>query len=85
MGLIMSMDLCIYGSDLVTNAPFPRVISLLKHVTQLYVSVDAATKERLKAIDRPLFEELWEHFIDSLKARCDKQQRIVYRLALVKG
>lgn len=29
---------------------------------QLYVSVDAATKERLKAIDRPLFADFWERF-----------------------
>jgi wyosine [tRNA(Phe)-imidazoG37] synthetase (radical SAM superfamily) len=29
---------------------------------QLYVSVDAATKEKLKAIDRPLFSDFWERF-----------------------
>jgi len=28
-------------------------------VTQLYVSVDAATKESLKAVDRPLFADFW--------------------------
>jgi tRNA wybutosine-synthesizing protein 1 len=32
---------------------------------QLYVSVDAATKESLKAIDRPLFGDFWERFIVS--------------------
>jgi wyosine [tRNA(Phe)-imidazoG37] synthetase (radical SAM superfamily) len=32
---------------------------------QLYVSVDAATKERLKAIDRPLFTDFWERFVVS--------------------
>lgn len=32
----------------------------LKPVTQLYVSVDAATPESLKAIDRPLFGDFWE-------------------------
>lgn len=30
---------------------------------QLYVSVDAGTKESLKAIDRPLFGDFWERFI----------------------
>lgn len=70
---------------LVTNAQFPEAIKSLKPVTQLYVSVDAATKERLKAIDRPLFGDFWERFIDSLKALRDKQQRTVYRLTLVKG
>lgn len=33
---------------------------------QLYVSVDAATKEKLKAIDRPLFSDFWERFIVSI-------------------
>ncbi|XP_024536839.1 S-adenosyl-L-methionine-dependent tRNA 4-demethylwyosine synthase-like [Selaginella moellendorffii] len=70
---------------LVTNAQFPDKIASLHPVTQLYVSVDAATKERLKAIDRPLFSDYWERFIDSLKALLDKQQRTVYRLTLVKG
>lgn len=70
---------------LVTNAQFPDKIKLLKPVTQLYVSVDAATKDSLKAIDRPLFGDFWERFLDSLKALRDKQQRTVYRLTLVKG
>lgn len=70
---------------LVTNAQFPEKIQMLKPVTQLYVSVDAATKESLKAIDRPLFGDFWERFIDSLKSLKEKQQRTVYRLTLVKG
>ncbi|XP_058069030.1 S-adenosyl-L-methionine-dependent tRNA 4-demethylwyosine synthase [Magnolia sinica] len=70
---------------LVTNAQFPEKIRMLKPVTQLYVSVDAATKESLKAIDRPLFGDFWERFVDSLKALREKEQRTVYRLTLVKG
>ncbi|XP_009104716.1 S-adenosyl-L-methionine-dependent tRNA 4-demethylwyosine synthase [Brassica rapa] len=70
---------------LVTNAQFPEKILMMKPITQLYVSVDAATKESLKAIDRPLFADFWERFIDSLKALQEKQQRTVYRLTLVKG
>lgn len=35
-------------------------------LVQLYVSVDAATKEKLKAIDRPLFSDFWERFIVSI-------------------
>ncbi|KAK4429251.1 S-adenosyl-L-methionine-dependent tRNA 4-demethylwyosine synthase [Sesamum alatum] len=50
---------------LVTNAQFPERIQMLKPVTQLYVSVDAATKDSLKAIDRPLFGDFWERFIVS--------------------
>ncbi|KAG8503106.1 hypothetical protein CXB51_000879 [Gossypium anomalum] len=70
---------------LVTNAQFPEKIKMLKPVTQLYVSVDAATKDSLKAIDRPLFGDFWERFMDSLKALKEKHQRTVYRLTLVKG
>ncbi|CAN4122839.1 unnamed protein product [Withania somnifera] len=70
---------------LVTNAQFPDKIKLLKPITQLYVSVDAGTKESLKAIDRPLFGDFWERFLDSLKALKEKEQRTVYRLTLVKG
>ncbi|GBG86892.1 hypothetical protein CBR_g42175 [Chara braunii] len=70
---------------LVTNAQFPERIAQLDPVTQLYVSVDAATKEQLKAIDRPLFSDFWERFRDSLRALRDKRQRTVYRLTLVKG
>ncbi|XP_042461285.1 S-adenosyl-L-methionine-dependent tRNA 4-demethylwyosine synthase-like [Zingiber officinale] len=70
---------------LVTNAQFPDRIMMLKPITQLYVSVDAATKDSLKAIDRPLFGDFWERFLDSLKALRDKEQRTVYRLTLVKG
>lgn len=70
---------------LVTNAQFPEKIRELKPITQLYVSVDAATKDSLKAIDRPLFGDFWERFLDSLKALQEKDQRTVYRLTLVKG
>ncbi|XP_057424172.1 S-adenosyl-L-methionine-dependent tRNA 4-demethylwyosine synthase [Lotus japonicus] len=70
---------------LVTNAQFPDKIKSLKPITQLYVSVDAATKDSLKAIDRPLFGDFWERFIDSLTALKEKHQRTVYRLTLVKG
>ncbi|KAI7726791.1 hypothetical protein M8C21_010783 [Ambrosia artemisiifolia] len=70
---------------LVTNAQFPDKIVSLNPITQLYVSVDAATKDNMKAIDRPLFGDFWERFVDSLKALKDKQQRTVYRLTLVKG
>lgn len=46
-----------------TNAQFPECITKLDPVTQLYVSIDAATKETLRAIDRPLFKDFWERFL----------------------
>ena len=57
---------------LVTNAQFPEAIRNLCPVTQLYVSVDASTKESLKKIDRPLFKDFWERFIASLEALSEK-------------
>jgi tRNA wybutosine-synthesizing protein 1 len=73
------------SSFLVTNAQFPDRIQQLDPVTQLYVSVDAATKDSLKTIDRPLFKDFWDRFLASLTAMKDKQQRTVYRLTLVKS
>lgn len=70
---------------LVTNAQFPDRIKQLDPVTQLYVSIDAATPESLKAVDRPLFKDFWQRFLDSLRALKAKRQRTVYRLTLVKG
>ncbi|XP_057343194.1 S-adenosyl-L-methionine-dependent tRNA 4-demethylwyosine synthase TYW1 isoform X4 [Manis pentadactyla] len=63
---------CKISSFLVTNAQFPVEIRNLKPVTQLYVSVDASTKDSLKKIDRPLFKDFWQRFLDSLKALAAK-------------
>ncbi|NXM26531.1 TYW1 synthase, partial [Oxyruncus cristatus] len=73
------------SSFLVTNAQFPEEIRSLEPVTQLYVSVDASTRESLRRIDRPLFKDFWQRFLDSLKALAEKEQRTVYRLTLVKA
>ena len=75
------------------NMEFSQIIqpSFLSHlsgpcrnldpVTQLYVSVDAATRDSLKAVDRPLFKDFWERFQLCLQLLKAKQQRTVYRLA----
>uniref|UniRef100_A0A3B5LPT7 Flavodoxin-like domain-containing protein n=1 Tax=Xiphophorus couchianus TaxID=32473 RepID=A0A3B5LPT7_9TELE len=73
------------SSFLVTNAQFPEEIRNLVPVTQLYVSVDASTKDSLKKIDRPLFKDFWPRFLDCLRALGEKKQRTVYRLTLVKA
>eukprot|EP01127_Copromyxa_protea_P005461 TRINITY_DN15390_c0_g1_i1.p1 TRINITY_DN15390_c0_g1~~TRINITY_DN15390_c0_g1_i1.p1 ORF type:complete len:687 (-),score=176.60 TRINITY_DN15390_c0_g1_i1:106-2127(-) len=69
---------------MVTNAQFPDKLDKLCNVTQLYLSIDAATKETLKAIDRPLFSDFWERFLDSIVSLRKKGQRTVFRLTLVK-
>jgi len=70
---------------LVTNAQFPEAIRDMDPVTQLYVSVDAATSESMKAIDRPLFKDFWQRFRTSLVHMREKRQRTVYRMTLVKS
>ena len=57
----------------------PVMSRQLAPVTQLYVSVDAATRDELKAIDRPLFKDFWQRFLDCLTTLRDKRQRTVYR------
>eukprot|EP01097_Dermamoeba_algensis_P000021 TRINITY_DN1009_c0_g1_i3.p1 TRINITY_DN1009_c0_g1~~TRINITY_DN1009_c0_g1_i3.p1 ORF type:complete len:419 (+),score=119.83 TRINITY_DN1009_c0_g1_i3:904-2160(+) len=73
------------SSFLVTNAQFPDKIQDLIPVTQLYISVDAATPESLKIVDRPLFADYWERFLGSIDALSKKGQRTVFRMTLVKG
>lgn len=60
--LIRLMHMQGISTYLVTNAQFPDAIRNLTPVTQLYVSVDAAKRDELKAIDRPLFEDFWERW-----------------------
>jgi tRNA wybutosine-synthesizing protein 1 len=73
------------SSFMVTNAQFPEQMRALQPVTQLYVSVDAATPEELKAVDRPLFEDYWERFLACIRELSQKRQRTVFRLTLVQG
>jgi tRNA wybutosine-synthesizing protein 1 len=54
-------------------------------VTQLYLSIDAGTKESLKSIDRPLHRDFWERFLESIDIVRKKKIRTVFRLTLVKG
>lgn len=72
------------SSFMVTNAQFPKEIRELKTVTQMYLSIDAATPESLKKIDRPVFPDFWQRFLDSVDALREKGQRTVFRLTLVK-
>jgi tRNA wybutosine-synthesizing protein 1 len=73
------------SSFMVTNAQFPDRIQQLKPVTQLYISVDAATPEQLKIVDRPLFPDYWERFLACIDELAKKGQRTVFRLTLIKG
>ena len=70
---------------LVTNSQFPDRVQQLEPITQLYLSIDAATAASLKSIDRPLFSDYWPRFLSCLRALREKRQRTVYRLTLVKA
>ncbi|KAI5463257.1 radical SAM superfamily-domain-containing protein [Mariannaea sp. PMI_226] len=75
------------SSFLVCNAQHPDQLAALKAVTQLYVSIDAADKESLRRIDRPLHRDFWERFQRCLEILREKRfrHRTVFRLTLVKG
>ena len=70
---------------LVTNGQHPHAIQGLRPITQLYVSVDAPTRDSLIAIDRPLFRDAWDRLKQSLASLKAKGQRTVARLTVVKG
>ncbi|KAI9667778.1 MAG: hypothetical protein M1821_000597 [Bathelium mastoideum] len=75
------------SSFLVCNAQHPDQLAALARVTQLYVSIDAASAAKLRRIDRPLHRDFWERFckcLDILRAHRERQ-RTVFRLTLVKG
>lgn len=69
---------------LVTNAQFPEQIESIKNVTQLYLSIDAATKEKLKEVDRPLFKDFWERMNKSLDLLKTRKYRTCIRLSMIK-
>jgi tRNA wybutosine-synthesizing protein 1 len=70
---------------MVTNAQYADQIRDLKPVTQLYLSIDAPTKELLKEVDKPLFLDYWERMNHSLDYLSKKKQRTCIRLTMIKG
>ena len=69
---------------LVTNAQFPEAIEKIDHVTQLYLSIDAPTKEKLKKIDRPILKDFWERMNRSLDLLKTRKYRTCIRLTMIK-
>jgi tRNA wybutosine-synthesizing protein 1 len=68
---------------LVNNGQFPEQIRDLKPITQLYLSVDAANREDMKRLDRPVFNDFWERFQRSVEYMRAKKGRTVFRLTLI--
>ena len=73
---------------LVCNAQHPAQLAALRPPpTQLYVSVDASSKEALRRVDRPLHRDFWERFLACMDVIRERRNttRTVFRLTLVKG
>lgn len=76
---------------LVTNGTFPHKLREMAEKnqlpTQIYVSVEAPTKELYIKIDRPIYEDTWfklMEFLDVMK-EIKHKTRTVMRITLVKG
>ncbi|MBS3123978.1 4-demethylwyosine synthase TYW1 [Candidatus Woesearchaeota archaeon] len=70
---------------IVTNAQYPEAVKSLAPITQLYLSIDAPTKELLKEVDQPLFPDFWERTNQCLDLLAQKKQRTCIRLTIIKG
>lgn len=70
---------------LVTNAQYWQEIRDVILVTQLYLSIDAPTKELLKEVDKPLFTDYWERMLKSLDELSKKKERTCIRLTIIKN
>jgi len=70
---------------LVSNAQFPDAMKKIKNVTQLYLSIDAPNKEKLKEIDNPLFKDYWERMLECLDILSTRSYRTCIRLTLLRN
>ena len=73
------------SSFLVNNGQFPEAIEQLAPVTQLYLSVDGPDKQKMKELDRPVFDDFWERFNRSVDLMRTKKHRTVFRLTMIEG
>lgn len=69
---------------LVTNAQYCEEIKNLRPVTQLYLSIGATSKEKLKEIEKPLFPDYWERMNKSLDYLAEKKFRTCIRITAIK-
>jgi tRNA wybutosine-synthesizing protein 1 len=75
-----------FTSFLVTNGMYPEALDALKELpTQLYLSLDAPTKEMYKQIDNPILKDYWERFNKSLEILSKLKTRTVIRITSVKN
>jgi tRNA wybutosine-synthesizing protein 1 len=53
--------------------------------TQVYLSMNAYDKSEFININRPLYKDAWERWIESLKLLNEMKTRTVIRITLIKG
>lgn len=71
---------------LVTNGTFPdRLRELAREPTQLYLSLEAPTKDLYRQIDRPIIPEAWEKVNETIDLFPLFKCRRVIRMTMVKG
>ena len=76
---------------LVTNGQLPDALKKLRDnnqlPTQLYISLDAPRKEIYERIDKPIYDDYWKRFNESLEimASVKKKTRTILRITAIKG
>ncbi len=75
---------------LVSNGSMPEKIREIVETappTQLYISLDAPTKELFQKIDNPMINDAWERIMETLDilSTAGEKTRTVLRMTLIKG
>jgi len=70
---------------LVTNGQFPERLEGISEPSQLYLSLDAPTKEIYKKIDVPQFPDFWNRFERTIDMMPSFSCKKAVRLTIVKG
>ena len=70
---------------LVTNGQFPEHLKNIEEPSQLYLSLDASTKEIYKRVDIPSFADFWERFNDTIEIMPSFSCKKAVRMTIVKG
>ncbi|VVB59811.1 S-adenosyl-L-methionine-dependent tRNA 4-demethylwyosine synthase [uncultured archaeon] len=70
---------------LVTNGQFPEQLENIEEPSQLYLSLDAPTKEIYKTADIPQFSDFWERFNRTVELMPSFSCKKAVRLTIVKG
>ncbi len=84
-GLISEFKRRKMSTFLVTNGQFPEHLENIGEPSQLYLSLDAPTKEIYKIADIPQFPDFWERFSKTIELMPSFSCKKAVRLTIVKG